>query len=158
VAEPGNADALADLQAADAGTEPIDASNDFMAGNDRDARMWELPVHHMQIGAADSAGRNFQPNLAGAGEGVRSLDGLERRSDPVQHHGAHKILRPDERQCRPGARRLSNERQQPRQKPRVAEAGGQARADDAPCFSKVFRLRALDLQHVEEDRLSILSV
>ena len=129
MAKPGHADALADLQAADAGAEPVDASDDFMAGNDRDARMGQFAVHHMQIGAADPAGGNFQPDLAGAGEGVGALDGLQRRSDPVQHHGAHKSLRPDKTQCRPGARRLSNEGAK---KPALPRLGFQA--NGPACF------------------------
>ncbi len=73
MAKPGHADALADLQSADAGAKPIDASDDFMAGNDRDARIGEFAVDHMEIGAANPAGGDFQPDFAGAGEGIGAL-------------------------------------------------------------------------------------
>ena len=94
VAEPGHADALADLEAADAGAETIDPSDDFMAGNDRDARVGQFAVDDMEIGAADAAGRDFQADFAGAGQGIGTLRPFERRADPVENHGMHQATSP----------------------------------------------------------------
>ena len=73
MAEPGYADPFAERKAGDAGAEHIDAADDFMAGNDRQARIGQFAVVDVQIGATDAAGLDPEANLAGAGQGVGPL-------------------------------------------------------------------------------------
>src|SRR5690606_12948590 len=53
----------------------------------------QLAVHHVQIGAADTAGFDLKAQLAGAGTGCRAIDQFERSADLSQAHGSHGNLR-----------------------------------------------------------------
>jgi hypothetical protein len=63
-AEPGNSDALSRRYADDIRTDCLNPSHDFMTRNDRQFRMRKLSIDHVQIGAADAAGRNTDAYLA----------------------------------------------------------------------------------------------
>ena len=64
VAEPRNADTLADVQVLDACADGIDPANDLMARDDRNLRVGQFAIDDMQIGAADAAGGDLNPYLA----------------------------------------------------------------------------------------------
>jgi hypothetical protein len=64
VAEPGNADTLADAQACHATAEGIDTPDDLVAGDNGQLGVREITVHHVKIGAADRAGLHHQADLA----------------------------------------------------------------------------------------------
>ena len=64
-AEPGHADPLAQGKAGDAGAERRDPADDLMAGDDRQLRVRQFAVDHMQVGAAHAAGRDLDQDLAG---------------------------------------------------------------------------------------------
>jgi hypothetical protein len=64
VAEPRNADTLADVQVLDLYADDIDPANNLMARDNRNVRVGQLAVDDMQIGAADAAGAHLNPYLA----------------------------------------------------------------------------------------------
>src|SRR5690606_38818055 len=64
VAEPRDADALAEREARDAGAERVHTADDLVAGNDRPLRMLEVTVRDVEVGAAHATGRDLDPHLA----------------------------------------------------------------------------------------------
>jgi hypothetical protein len=78
VPEPRNPDALAEPQVRDAGADRIDATDDLVAGNYRQQRMFKLAVDNMQVGSANAAGRNLDANFIRARFAVGKFDPLER--------------------------------------------------------------------------------
>ena len=60
-----------------------------MAGNDGPSRLRKLAVDHVQVGAADTASADAEPNLAlsGIGNGKMLFD--ERLAGAGQNHGRH---------------------------------------------------------------------
>jgi hypothetical protein len=64
VSEPRNADALTHAQPCDARPDHIDATDDFVAWDDRHLRIGQFAIHNMQVRAADAAGGNLDSNLA----------------------------------------------------------------------------------------------
>jgi hypothetical protein len=67
VAEPGDANTLADAKACHALTESIDPPNDLVAGDDRQLGIGKITIHHMKVGAAHGTGFHCQADLAGGG-------------------------------------------------------------------------------------------
>src|SRR5262245_65946636 len=63
-AEPRDPDALAYCESCHARPHGGDASDDLVAGYDRQLGVWQLAVDHVQIGPADTAGRNLDENFA----------------------------------------------------------------------------------------------
>src|SRR6185312_3896415 len=57
-AEPGHTDALADSEAADTLPDRRNAPDDFVPRHDRQLWVLQLAIDHMQVGAADAAGRH----------------------------------------------------------------------------------------------------
>ncbi len=57
-AEPGDADALPFGEALDARAEGRDAPHDLVSRHDRQPGLRKVAVHHVEIGAADPAGRD----------------------------------------------------------------------------------------------------
>src|SRR5262249_56157263 len=72
-AEPRHADALADRQARYAGTRRRNASDDLVAGNERQLRMRQLAVDHVKIGAADTAGVDLEKKVFALGQRERTV-------------------------------------------------------------------------------------
>jgi hypothetical protein len=66
MAEPRNADALTRFLSLHARSDRINPPDDFVTGNDRHNRVWQLAIHDVQVRAADPAGRHLHPNLAWA--------------------------------------------------------------------------------------------
>ena len=84
---------MAQSEAFDAGPQRVDAADDLVAGNDRQHRVGQVAVHHMQVGAADTAGRHPDTDLAGAGLPIGQLGPLQGRAESVQDHRLHARLR-----------------------------------------------------------------
>ena len=89
--QPGGADAFADAQSFDAGSQCIDVTDDLVPGNDGYLRERQLAVGHMQIGAADATGSDRDSDLPGPGLAVRELGPIAWLADLVQHHGVHGV-------------------------------------------------------------------
>src|SRR5580658_6365453 len=69
MAEPGHADARAGRER-DPFARSLDPAYDLMPRNDRQLGVGQLAVDDMQIGAADAAGLDAQPNLPRPGRGI----------------------------------------------------------------------------------------
>jgi hypothetical protein len=67
VAEPRNADTLANAQVLDAGTYRVDTAYDLVAGDNRNARVGQFAVDDMKVGAANSTGIHLNSYLARPG-------------------------------------------------------------------------------------------
>ena len=88
MAEPGHADARAELQT-DAVAGRLDPADDLVAGDDRQLRVRQFAVDDMQIGAADAAGLDPHADLPRARLGFGPLLHREPLVDSPQNHGAH---------------------------------------------------------------------
>ena len=88
-AEPGDADALTLAEPLDAGAQGRDASHHLVPRHDRKPGLGEVAVHHVEIGAANTAGRNPDQNFARAGLGNRPLLHGERTAAAAINHGPH---------------------------------------------------------------------
>jgi hypothetical protein len=89
VGEPGNPDPFADGEAFDAGAEPLDETDDLVAGNDRQPLVGQLAVDHVQIGAANAAGLDADQHFGAPRRGLGPLFEDQRRADFSQRHRAH---------------------------------------------------------------------
>ena len=73
-AQPGDADAIADGEAAAVRTEPVDDADDLMAGDDRQPRRRQLAFDDVQVGATNGADVDAHADLLGAGIGFGRVD------------------------------------------------------------------------------------
>ena len=90
VAEPRNADPVADREVGDAVAEPLDDADDFMARHERNFRVQQLAVDHVQVGSAHAAGPYADQHLAGQRNRQFTRARLERtRTRAGEHHGSH---------------------------------------------------------------------
>jgi hypothetical protein len=89
VAEPGDADTLADREAGDPLPHRGDPPDDLVAGHDRKLRVRQLAVDNMQIGTADAAGHDLDQDFAGRGRERAPLAHDQRRVRFLEHHRAH---------------------------------------------------------------------
>jgi hypothetical protein len=80
-AEPRQPDAVADRESVDADPAGDHASDDFVAGYDRQALRRQFAIDYVQIGTADAAGADTQNHFAGGGRGNRLLYPLQRLAD-----------------------------------------------------------------------------
>jgi hypothetical protein len=90
VAEPGNADALADREPGDAGAERVDTADDLMTRDDRITDVGQFAVDDMKVGAADTAGAHPHPDFIRPGIGRGALDRFEPPARRGQNHGPHR--------------------------------------------------------------------
>lgn len=90
--QPWNADALAQLETADALAQCIDPPDDLVARNDRQRRRRQLAIDHVQVGAAHAAGQHLDAQLAGAGLRLGNVTQVQRFAGSFQQHGAHRRL------------------------------------------------------------------
>src|SRR5262245_63216146 len=88
-AEPRDPDALAYGQSCDSRPHGGDAPDDLVAGHDRKLRVWQLAVDHVQIGPADTAGRDLDENFAGRRNWRWPIAHDERSARVLQRQGAH---------------------------------------------------------------------
>ncbi len=70
MAQPGEADALAGLQAQYAGPDFVDPANNFVARDDGRQRVRQLAIEDVQIGTANSAGGDTDADFAWSGMAV----------------------------------------------------------------------------------------
>jgi len=92
VPQPGNADPLARLEAGHALAQGIDPPDDLVAGNDRQWRLRQFAVDHVQIGAADATGQHPHADLARPRLRHRQLAQLQGLANLFQQHGTHRRL------------------------------------------------------------------
>ncbi len=88
--EPGNADPLAQFEAADAFAQRIDAADNLVTRDDRQRHLRQFAIHHVQVGAAHAAGQHFYPQLTGPRLRLGQLAQLQRLANLFQQHGAHR--------------------------------------------------------------------
>ena len=88
MAEPRDADAGPKRQA-DALASRLDPADDLMPRHDRQLRIGQVAVDHVQVGAADAAGRDRQPNLPRPRLGLGPLLDREPLAGPPENHRAH---------------------------------------------------------------------
>jgi hypothetical protein len=88
-AEPRHANARADRDAGHASADRGDATDNLVPGHDREFGIGKLAVDHVQIGAADAAGRNLDQNLACRRLRNRLLAHGKRHLWPTKNHRAH---------------------------------------------------------------------
>lgn len=68
--EPSNPDSISNLAIGDLGPERFDGADDLVAWNDGRLNQIEIPLHDMQIGAANAAHMHFDQDLVGRGLGA----------------------------------------------------------------------------------------
>ena len=88
VAEPGHADARAELEA-DPFADRLDAADDLVARHNGQLWVWQLAVDDVEVGPANAASLNPHANLARSRRGVRPLLHPEPLVRPIEDHGAH---------------------------------------------------------------------
>lgn len=81
--------ALAHTQVPDAGTQRVDAVNDFVARDDGQRGIGQFAVDHVQIRAADSASGHGNAHLARSGLSLYPLRPCQRAAQLVQDHRLH---------------------------------------------------------------------
>src|SRR5262249_15058372 len=72
-AQPRHADAIADAEAGDIGSDRRDGTDDLVAGDERELRIGQLAVEDVQVRAADRAGVHAQEDLSRPGPGLAQL-------------------------------------------------------------------------------------
>ena len=109
VAEPRHADPGARRER-DAGARRLDPADDFVTRDDRQLGIGQVAVDDVQVRAADAAGLDAQPNLAGAGNGLGPVLEREPFTGSPQRHRAHEgQISPDRERTKP-FRRLAARR------------------------------------------------
>jgi len=108
VAQPGDAHPPANLQrlrnrkrlmrSRKRRTQLVDRADDLVAGDDRQLLLGQIPLDHVQVGAADRATADANPHLARGRLGRRQIDQFQRRRidrrDTAKEHGFHGNSRP----------------------------------------------------------------
>jgi hypothetical protein len=89
VAQPRDADPLADLQAPHGGADRIDPADDLVPGNHRHLRVRQLAVNDVQVRAADAARQHPDADLVRRRLRIRQLRPHQRGTQSVEHHRLH---------------------------------------------------------------------
>jgi hypothetical protein len=90
VAEPRNTDAIAGNEVGHTVTHLIDDADDFVTGDQRDLRVGQIAVDHMEIRPAHAACAHLDQQLARQRNRQLALDRLELVGALTgQHHGLH---------------------------------------------------------------------
>jgi hypothetical protein len=89
VAQPRDADAVPKSELIDAWTHSGDTADDFVAGDDRQARLGQVAIDDMQVGAADAAGSDLHKHLSGPGSRVGNGPVLQDQAGSVENHCFH---------------------------------------------------------------------
>jgi hypothetical protein len=77
------------MKTADTLPDAFHHSNDLMPRYQRQERLAQLPVQHMQISTTDAAGLYLEQQLPDSGGRNRKFPGLEWFTNPLQHHRMH---------------------------------------------------------------------
>jgi hypothetical protein len=99
VAQPGNADPLANFQGCDPSTECIHPTDHLMAGHDRIGDVRQFSIDDMQIGPAHAAGGDIDAHIAGPGDRIFPRLKPKRRTGRRQDHGVHLVRYPHASVC-----------------------------------------------------------
>jgi len=91
VAQPWDADALTHRQALNTLSYRIDPANDLVTRNNWHMRIGKLAIDDMQVGPANAAGGDLDPNLPWPGLPVRQLCPYKRSFELGQHHCLHDV-------------------------------------------------------------------
>ena len=89
VAEPGNADALADFVICHARPEGIDNADDLVSRNDGQFWIRKIAVDDVKVGSADSASLDANPNMSCLRDRIGPLFERQRLADGSEDHGFH---------------------------------------------------------------------
>ena len=89
IAQPGNADPLANAKGSHTGPERVDPADHLMAGNDRIGDTRQIPIDDMQIGPAHAAGAHLDAHIARPGHRIFPRLKPKRRAGRRQDHGVH---------------------------------------------------------------------
>ena len=100
-AQPGNADPVAGREPVDRVADGLDRAHDLVAQDERQRRVGELAVQHVQVGAAHGAGAHADEHLSGSGRGRRDLG----RSKRPARGASRTIALMTRSRLRPGAGR-----------------------------------------------------
>ena len=93
--DPGDADPVAEPEAARPRAQGLDPPDDLMAEDDRQARRRRPPLDLVQLGVADAAGVYLDQQLALGRDRIGKIGQLQRRrivrqrTEGIQHHGSH---------------------------------------------------------------------
>ncbi len=94
MSQPANPHPGPDYEPPGAGAQGCDRADDLMARNDRITNVRQLAVQHVQIGAADAAGRNADQNLPRSRLGHVAIAHFQRLAAALENHRTHgKLLR-----------------------------------------------------------------
>ena len=88
-AEPRHTDALAEREAGHARSDRRDTADNFVSRDDRQLRVRQVAVDHMQIGAAHPASGDLDQDFAAGRLRDRPLAQNQRCVRPIQNHRAH---------------------------------------------------------------------
>ena len=89
MSEPRDADPSAKPRWIDAAADRFHYSDDLMTRNYGQLRIRQIAVYHVQVGPADGTCLDPQPDFAGAGVRVGSLDQLQWPANRLKHHRFH---------------------------------------------------------------------
>ena len=87
--QPRNADAIATRKLEYAGPDRFDAADDLMAGYDRQARLGQVAVDHVQVGSTNATGCDLYEDLARTRHGIGNIPPLEKLPRGLQDHCFH---------------------------------------------------------------------
>ena len=92
MAQPGNADALAERQPMNAVSQAFHQPDDLVSRDYGQGGIGEFAVDQMEIGAADGAGFDAQPYLSRPRLRIGHISKFEGPIGRLQHHSAHASL------------------------------------------------------------------
>ncbi len=133
IAQPGNADPLANPKRGHTGPKRVHPADHLMAGDDRIGDVRQFSIDDMQIGPAHAAGTHLDAHFAGPGHRICPRLKPKRRAGRRQDHGVHLVRYPhasvsqpsrcdqaafDPRQSSPSELSLTWRRRQRRASPR----------------------------------------
>ena len=87
--EPGNADPIANGEMADTGPDRFDAADDLMARYNRQVRLSQIAVDHVQVGSTNATGCDLYEDLARTRHGIGNIPVLKKLPRGVQDHRFH---------------------------------------------------------------------
>ena len=99
IAEPGNADPLANPKRGHTGPKRVDPADHLMAGHDRIGDVRQFSIDDMQIGPAHAAGADLDAHIAGPGDRIFPRFKPKRRAGRRQDHGVHFVRYPHTTVC-----------------------------------------------------------
>lgn len=87
--QPGNTNLIAKAETGNARPKALDATNNFMTGNQRQYGVRQFTVDDMQICPTHAASLNAQPDLVFPRVRCIEFDRAKGSADLLENHGAH---------------------------------------------------------------------